>query len=685
MNRFFFFALLIGAALLALPTDAYAHGGQYRVPGGGVDPGLREPTDPTPPPPPPPSAPPTTPAPTPSPTPTPPTTPPSTPPTTPPPSQPTPGTMPTGERGKQAGLSYDNWVFWYAYNNAEIENLKEAIYPGADTSSALAQMGSGAGNKGAETQDIRTKIKSHIIPLFLWAMDPANAKHDDVESAAYIGLAKVATEPQHIELILKGLDAKRNKIITESAALAIGLLRREQAVDQFSATDLNKVRDFLFDMYRDEKRQIRERCFAAFGLGLLGDQPAGEGTSSVEGHAEVTRRLFALLEEDYPDDLTVAALLAIGMQEPDSIDKDQRQILRDVVTKGKLGKRSAKQLIPAYAAAALGKIGDNVDVSILRRALTSRRSNNFLQSSAAIGLGQLANKLQSSERVDLVKGLLSNIKRIKVQQAVNFSLISLAYIVNADVDQTRTDVLSDTKVGDYLLKVAADGKPMEKPYAALALGLVCRKIGDNPEAEAYGEFRHKALMVLREGIASKKLAPRDQSAFCIAVGMAQDAQSIKALREIVQDRKSNREKAGYSALALGLIPARGNQGVLDAVRSTLKRTNDEELKIRCATALGLLRDNTAVDMLLDELRAAKNQSLKGQLGLAIAKIGDGRAVPDMVDMIRDKNEKYLSRAILTASLGVIGDLEWIPSLNRISKNVNYRALNDSLREVLSIL
>ena len=157
---------------------------------------------------------------------------------------------PRGERGRQAGLSYDNWVFWYAYNNADIENLKESIYAKADTNSPLAQMGGGVGNTGAETHDIRTKIESHIIPLFMWAMDPKNAKHDDVESASYIGLAKVAKDPLHIETITKGLARKNTKIVKESAALALGLLRRARAEDQFSATDLNKVRETLFDTFR---------------------------------------------------------------------------------------------------------------------------------------------------------------------------------------------------------------------------------------------------------------------------------------------------------------------------------------------------------------------------------------------------------------------------------------------------
>ena len=685
MNRIFLLALLVGAALLWLPEDAYAHGGQYRVPGGGVDPGLREPTDPTPPPPPPPPTPPTTPPSTPG-TPPPTTPPPTTQPTTP--TTPTvPGTQPGTTRKRQAALSYDNWIFWYAYNNADIENLKESIYAQADTNSPLAQMGGGIGNRGSETHDIRTKIKSHIIPLFLWAMDPKNAKHDDVESASYIGLAKVARDPTHIELIVKGLDPKHSKIVRESSALALGLLRRARPEDQFSATDLNKVREKLFDVYRDEDRDTRVRCFAAFGLGLLGDQPTSDedGSDGASATVAMTRRVFGLLEEDFSPDLTVAALIAVGLMPESTVTEEQREVLRKCVLKSKLHDRTVKTIVPAHAAAALGRIGNSKDVTLLRRALTRRNSDNWLQSSAAIGLGQLAGLISSEERVDLAKGLIGSLKKIKVAQAVNFSLISLAYIVNADAEAGRTDVLADTKTGDLLLKTASSGKQMERPYAALALGLICRQVGENPDQDIYGEFRHKAIVALNDGLNSKSLPPRDQAAFAIGLGMARDSRSIKTLREIVADRSSDREKAGYCALALGLIPARSNKAVLDAITDTLKRTTDEELKIRCATALGLLRDNTAVPMLVKEIDTAKNQSIKGQLGLAIAKIGDGRAVEPMVEIVRDPQGKYLSRAIMTAALGVIGDLEWIPSLNKISKNINYRALNDPLNEVLSIL
>jgi hypothetical protein len=58
MKRIMFGALLVSIALMVFAGDLWAHGGQYRGPGGAVPPNQREPSDPTPPAPPPPPRPP---------------------------------------------------------------------------------------------------------------------------------------------------------------------------------------------------------------------------------------------------------------------------------------------------------------------------------------------------------------------------------------------------------------------------------------------------------------------------------------------------------------------------------------------------------------------------------------------------------------------------------------------------
>src|SRR5439155_22171651 len=108
------------------------------------------------------------------------------------------------------------------------------------------------------------------------------------------------------------------------------------------------------------------------------------------------------------------------------------------------------------------------------------------------------------------------------------------------------------------------------------------------------------------------------------------------------------------------------------------------LRSQTAVALGLLQSRKAVDALKEELVSADTQNAKGQIIVAIAKIGDARTIPQLVELLK-KDGPYLTRALSCAGLGLIGDLEKIPSLSRISKDINYRAAINCIDEVLSIL
>ena len=60
------------------------------------------------------------------------------------------------------------------------------------------------------------------------------------------------------------------------------------------------------------------------------------------------------------------------------------------------------------------------------------------------------------------------------------------------------------------------------------------------------------------------------------------------------------------------------------------------MRQQVATALGLLEDPGALNELLKALKEAASQNLKGQIVLAIARIGDARAVDPMVTLLKDK-------------------------------------------------
>jgi len=183
---------------------------------------------------------------------------------------------------------------------------------------------------------------------------------------------------------------------------------------------------------------------------------------------------------------------------------------------------------------------------------------------------------------------------------------------------------------------------------------------------------------------TKKLDKRGRAAFATALGIIKDNGSVKELVEVVSNSKEDQEFRGYAALALGLI-GQATQDVLLPIRAALKERRSEELRQQTATALGLLKDKEAVELLLEELRRAKSQNVKGQVVLALAKIGDARAVEPMIKLLKDEKEQDLTRALACAGLGVIGDLEWLPSLSRISLDMNYRASTDAINEVLSLI
>ncbi|MCA9314119.1 MAG: hypothetical protein R3F05_07965 [Planctomycetota bacterium] len=682
MRKTFWAPLALAALLVHLPTPAWSHGGQFKHPPGAVDPGQRLPTDPPPPPPPPPTQPPTTGGDDSD------GKPPKAGPTTPPPGGATPPTtggsgLGGSTRGRGATMSFDDWVFWYAYNRATIENLKEAIYSRTSSGPLAAVVGESGGNRDDATHDVRSKIRSVLVPAMLWALDPANARDPDVESAAAIGLAKMTTDPVHIALIEAGLTSKE-KLMRESAALALGLLRRAKPEDQFTAGDLDRVRDTLFGVLGDDDHDVRTRCFAAFGLGLLGDQPSGR--DGAPRGAEITTRLFSHLDRDTSsDEIPVAVLTAIGLQDPGTLTEDQRTLLRDLVTRGRLGGRSASEVVISEAASTLGHVGNDRDVKVLLRVLTSRRTGAPTAGSCAIALGRLAALLDAEGRVDVAKDLIGALDKLRSGSTTGFALISLARIAVADLASGSTAVLGSTKLHKVLADVAVDGRALERPYGALALGLVAEEIGETPRTEAEGDFRHDALRVLREGASSKRLSAHDQAAYALALGIARDSASTPLFLEILKDSRGDAEKQGYAAIALGLVAEGGSVEGRKMVRELLDGTRDEDLKVQCATALGLLRDHRALDDLIPALQKAETQSLKGQLALAIARIGDGRAIAPLVDIMKDRNEKDLTRAIVTAALGVIGDLEWIPSLHRITQDINYRSMNDSRREIVSIL
>jgi HEAT repeat protein len=597
-----------------------------------------------------------------------------------------------------SGPSFEDWTFWYEYNKDDIENLKRKIYDIGGSGGAIFQGGgSDATSETGATRLTQTEVAKTVIPTLMWAMDPKNANHQDIRSAAYIALAKMATDPEHIKTIMSGLDKDRklDQVVLESSALSLGLLRRADPRDQFTARDLDQVREFLFKVFQDDDYQPRTRGFAALAIGLLGDQPTGSGEYAADASAasrRTTQHLLELLKDKYSkEDLYVSLLVAIGLQPPISLTSEDRQELVDAAYKGRLYKERISGLVQSYAAHTLGRIGTKTEIKPLENILNARRGmDNRVQRSAAIGLGLLGRHVSGEDRVEVAKALLEAIDKSKDNSTTNFAIISIAYLLNEDIHSQTTDVMGNTRADETLLEIARKGKYLEKPYGALALGLVAREIKDDLMIEDYQKFKQAAIETIRNGMVETN-DKKGTAAFCVAAGIAQDHGSRKQLLTFVNDDRGDKMLRGYAALSLGLIGVADGE-VVKAISEALRERSSEELRRQAAVGLGLLGNvkipgtgQSAVELLVSELKEAKTQNHKGQIVLALASIGDHSAIPPLVGLLKDKSEQFLTRALSCAGLGLIGDLEWTPSLSLISKNVNYRSSVDVMNEVLSIL
>ena len=220
--------------------------------------------------------------------------------------------------------------------------------------------------------------------------------------------------------------------------------------------------------------------------------------------------------------------------------------------------------------------------------------------------------------------------------------------------------------------------------APIALGLVARGVGERPDAVAYGELRSRILDTLRKGFDEDRGDPRNRGAWAVALGLMKDDRSIARLTAVVSNRDGDRELRGYAALAVGMIGV-PERAAVEAIRNALRERSSEELRLQCATGLGLLAAPGTVDLLLKELAETDSQFVQGQVVLALAQIGDARTIPPLLAILRDGTRPEATRAIACAGLGLLGDLERRASLSLLTTGLNYRAVVDAVTEVFSIL
>jgi HEAT repeat protein len=655
-----------------LASDAYAHGGSYRGPNGGVPPGQREPSDPEPPPPPPsdPGAPggPTTPSdPTPGPT-TPPDQGHSTPGDAPPPAPTAPTQGPQKRRATTKTLTFESWRFWWAYNNDDILNLKKHIYSAKTVSSNPLFFSSKKDeeNRRSAQRPTERAIVRTIIPALMRSLN-RKRDHEDIHGGALIALGKIGTAT-YVPLFDdslndryktdRGVRISFGPQATESAALALGLLPKLDDAGK------EAVRRSCIEAIGNDKLRRRDRCWAAVSLGLQQDRKA---VRPMIEYLENRKHKYS--DQNVPCGI-VAGLGLIG--DPVVLD-DLIEGLRN----GKLFGRDIrnKDRIRAFCGYAITKIGDPKALPAVLDILKSRSAGRVIRRSAVIAAGVLGAKASPEMKEETVKVLRSFVsKRARDPSGENFGIIALS--------QVGTE-----KAFRELIQIAESGKYGQRPFAGLGLAtqVFYRRLA---AAEGRGEpmdkdLENKIIATLRK-LSDKYKDSDTKSAFMLCRGLVKDKTAIDELVRIASKKSTAPTLRGFCCVALGLI-GDAREDVKDALKLALGERKSTDLRRDAATGLGLLKDAEVTKLLLTELKRAKSFAVQGQLITAIGTIGDHTAIQPLVDILDDKGQPSQTRAMAAVGLGMIGDLRDLPALSRISKNYNYRASVKDMDELLFIL
>ena len=532
-----FCALLIGClagfAVWAAPV-AEAHGGRFNGPGGrGLPPDTTAPAPPA------------------------------------PKRGPPPTTPPSGIPSTKGSLPDIYWGTWWALN-------RWAYLP--ERGEALRQRRAGAVTSGGPrdkpppeelSRERRGLLaRQHIKPFLLELMDVKKDKMDTVRAAAMIALAKIDCSDATLERLLDTAEnSEATPLERESAALAVGLCRRSDPQTRADPISLDLARTRLLALIQSTETPIRARCFSAFALGLLADQPYGSPFSK-EGRLVVKGLLKLLQARHTHPDLPIALLTALSLQPRVAIPTKLHEDLRHAVNGAKVYRRQWSPIERSHALSTLARLEGPGWFIAVNRALSDRRLPDPVQRAARIALGLKANRITGAQRVEAAKSLIRADRSAPGALSKGLGNIALARILRAELLDDSTVVLEETRVKRVLLEGAAKGSVPVRGFNTLALALSVRDVGSmRPEII---KFVAAAREVILNGFDRPRGDNDLRGAYIVGIGLLRMKEARDRLVAVLGERNAGPSLRARAAIALAQIGA-ADPPVLQALRDVAGR------------------------------------------------------------------------------------------------------------------
>jgi len=492
-------------------------------------------------------------------------------------------------------------------------------------------------------------IRRNLIPHLVRTLaDPSACVRD----SAVIALGKVggASEVKVLNRMLRD----PNRSVRSAAVIALGLLQSEAAIAPLCA--VVRAGEKGIELRGGRKPETSLRATAAIVLGLQEDHASDEMLETL---------MQTGMSRSESLEVKVNATIALGLVRcPDAaVDRLARHLKRLAASTWEYTR------IRTHAVVALGRLlkgnsvpADAATVKMLSRLLLGDPDNQ-VRRSAAIALGVVDTDAELAPVVvsRLARHLLSD----RDNPVRNFSALSLGRV-------------GGPRAFDTLARCAVRERSQRGTYAALGLGILCKRIASNTDLAAR---RQQGLKVLRR-VFMKARNLSLKAGYAIALGIAGDHDAGPLLLKAMKTVKDP-DTRGYLAVAMGMVkftPA------MEYLRDTLRTANNmPALEMQTAVALGLMGNRDVSTFLVESLAKEKSGHVQASLTQALGFIGDRRAITPLVRIMKDGNGSAITRAHACAALGSIGEDSSLPVLSNLFNGHNYLSSTPSLDYLTLIL
>ncbi len=577
-------------------------------------------------------------------------------------------------------VSFDRtqWWQWWSYNHP--------LYLHIDGSLTRSGPVTGDGALLAVQREKRPGIRwqvvyGRVVPELIASLE--GESDERVVRQSLLALARIGEAPREAAgrapAILGTLTAQlRNSRqgIVEGATISLGV---------FGGTSASSVlNDLLSDthagraMLGRSRVPVRVRALAAYGLGVSGGPSARPAVRRFAVHS-----LVRALESDSErySDLQAACVIALGLVQGEPLREGEDAAALPPSAGLELQVRHVlslfndpreERMIRTHAPTALARLlaTDPTLPAELREAVTRRlmkassarsKESTAVQRSCIVALGEICDADEDAIDREVRKQLETRVSKGD-HGSRHFALIALARMSSRPGTGAGGSLTATASTSRFLLRQLSKGGTATRPWASLALGVMGYHLKEQ--------------------------------------GVPLSDDTVKALRYAVLSSRSPDEVTAH-CLAAGLL---GDERLLEAVTAKLERLGGETHKALLAVSLGLLRDDSSVDMLTELMDDAGHEPLiMESTGLARALIGDrsvvqelierlddcdcevstrgitralawtrdGRAVEPLLDLLRDGQKPAAARAHAAAALGRIADRREMAWDVRIAAGLNY--------------